>query len=71
MERGKNQALCNVPSDRTRDNGNKQKHKRYSINNRKPFFTLPREIMKSPSLKNNKINLCIYGFVQMALDKPV
>lgn len=37
MERRKNQALCIVPSDRTRDNGNKGKYKRYSINTMKLY----------------------------------
>ena len=52
-----------VPSDGTRGNGHKLKHKRLHLNTRKYFFTvrvtehwhrLPREVVESPSLETVK-----------------
>jgi len=49
-----------VPSDRTRDNGHKLKHRKFQLNSRKNFFTLrmtepwtrlPRKVVQSPSLE--------------------
>jgi len=55
-----------VPSDRTRDNEHKPKHRRYHLNVRKHLFTvrvtehwhrLPRQIVQSPFVEILKSHL--------------
>jgi len=55
-----------VPSDRTRSNEQKLKHRRFPLNVKKPFLTvkvtkywhrMPREVVESPSLEIIKSSL--------------
>ena len=57
-----------VPSDRTRGNGHKWKHRKLCMNMRKNFFTvrvtdwnrLPREVVGSPSVETFNTSLDAY-----------
>jgi len=66
-----------VPSDKTRSNGHKLKHRKLHLNRKKNFplrvmehwNRLPREVVESPSLKIFK-NLSGRGPVQPVLGDP-
>ena len=58
-----------VPSDRTRSNGHKLKHKEFHLNMTKNFFVLrvaehcnrlPREVVESPSLEAFKTHMDMF-----------
>jgi len=65
-----------VPSDRTRGNGHKRKHRKFHLNTRKNFFPLrvtehwnrlPREVVESLEIFKTRLDKVLYSLLYVTL----